>query len=448
MTDPLSLTRRNFLQTSAAAGAVASLPASVLAGAAGANDRLNIAIVGVGTRGGQLMTPLVEWASNDTHNIRVTRVSEIYTKRLDRGLDRVAKAGGKAEGARDYRAVLDDKDVDLVVVATPDHWHHKIASEALKAGKHVYCEKPMCHTIDQAKDLVKVVGETGKKLQVGVQGTSLQVADKIREHIQKNGIGKLVLAQSSLTRNNVAGQWRDYGEYDADAKPGPDLDWDQFLGHQYGLAPKRDWHAPRYFQYRCYWDYSGGVATDLFFHQLAFLVKAMGVGMPRQVVAAGGIYCFGEDSTTPQGAPDDRENPDLFNMFVDYPGGPTVTLLGSQVNDVALTELIGGHDATIIVDRKNDSAQVIPQKSIGRIKETITLKGDGAMNERVHFANLFDAIRDGAALNCPVELGYKVNVPIAMGVMAYRQKTAIGWDAKGEKAVPASTLMDCGCEDE
>ena len=443
MTDPFHLTRRGFLQSSAAGVAASTLSAGAYAAVEGANDRLNIAVVGVGTRGAQLMEPLVEWSRSGTHNVKVTRVAELYTKRLNRGLEKVAQAGGKAVGDRDYRQVLDDKDVDLVVVATPDHWHHKIASEALQAGKAVYCEKPMCHTIDQAKDLVKVVKETGKKLQVGVQGTSLGVADKIREHIQKNGIGKLVLAQSSLTRNNVAGQWRDYGEYDVDARPGPDLDWDQFLGHQYGLAPKRDWHAPRYFQYRCYWDYSGGVATDLFFHQLAFLVKAMGVGMPQQVVAAGGIYCFGEDSKTPQGFPDDRENPDLFNMFVDYPGGPTVTLLGSQVNDVALTELIGGHDATIVIDRANDSAKVIPQKSTGRIKETVTLKGEGAMSERNHFANLFDAIRTDAPLNCPVELGYKVNVAIAMGVMAYRQKTAIAWDPKTEKAAPAA---DCCAE--
>ena len=438
MTDPLNLSRREFLQTSTAAGLAASaLSASAYAGVKGANDRLNVALIGVGTRGAQLLNPLVEWAQSGTHNLKVTRIGELYTKRLDRGLEKVAKADGKAEGARDYRQILDDKDVDVVVVATPDHWHHKIASEALKAGKHVYCEKPMCHTIDQAKDLVKVVKETGKKLQVGVQGTSLGVADKIREHIKANGIGKLVLAQSSLTRNNSAGQWRDYGEYDADAKPGPDLDWDQWLGHAYGLAPKRDWHAPRYFQYRCYWDYSGGVATDLFFHQLAFLVKAMGVGMPQQVVAAGGIYCFGADSTTPQGFPDDRENPDLFNMFVDYPDGPTVTLLGSQVNDTALTELIGGHDATIIINRANDTARVIPQSSVGRIKDVVTLKGDGAMSERNHFANLFDAIRTDAPLNCPVELGYKVNAAIAMGVMAYRQKTAIAWDPKSETAGPA-----------
>lgn len=439
MTDPAPLSRRGFLGTTAAMAA-APLASATYARAAGANDRLNIAVVGVGVRGGQLLAPLATWAGKGEHNVRVTRIGEIYTKRLDRGLNVVAKNGGKAEGARDYRQILDDKDVDLVVVATPDHWHHKIASEALRAGKHVYCEKPMCHTIDQAKDLVKVVAETGNKLQVGVQGTSLGVADKIREHIQKNGIGKLVLAQSSLTRNNTAGQWRDYGEYDADARPGPDLDWDQFLGHEYGLAPKREWHAPRYFQYRCYWDYSGGVATDLFFHQMAFLAKSMGVGMPKQVVSAGGIYCFGKDSTTPQGFPDDRENPDLFNMFIDYPDGPTVTLLGSQVNDTALTELIGGHDATIVVDRKTDSAKVIPQASIGRLKETITLQGDGAMSEKNHLQNLFAAIRDGAQLNCPVELGYKVNVAIAMGVMAYRQRTAIAWDPKAEAAVPAHTL--------
>jgi predicted dehydrogenase len=443
MTDSNSTSRRTFLAT---AGAAALLPARGYATAAGANDRIRIGLIGVGTRGAQLLKPLAEWGKSGEHNVEVSRVGEIYTKRLDRGLDLVAQHGGKAKGARDYREILDDKDVDVVVVATPDHWHHKIASEALLAGKHVYLEKPMCHTIDQAKDLVKVVKSTGKKLQVGVQGTSLEVADKIRECIKKNGIGKLVLAQSSLTRNNVAGQWRDYGEYDVEAKPGPDLDWDQFLGHKYGLAPKRDWSAPRYFQYRCYWDYSGGVATDLFFHQLAFLVKAMGVDIPKQVTAAGGIYVFGKDSTTPQGLPDDRENPDLFHMFADYEGGPTVTLLGSQVNDTALTELIGGHDATIYVDRKTDSAKIVPQAGMGRIKETITLKGDGAMNERVHFANLFRAIREGTPLNCPVELGYKVNVAIAMSVMAYRQKAAIAWDPKTETAGAANGVMACCAE--
>jgi predicted dehydrogenase len=96
-----------------------------------------------------------------------------------------------------------------------------------------------------AKDLVRVVKQTGKKLQVGVQGTSLGVVHKMREHIQKSRIGKLALAQSSLTRDNVAGHWRDYGEYEVDARPGPALDWDQWLGHKYGLAPKRDWHTPR-----------------------------------------------------------------------------------------------------------------------------------------------------------------------------------------------------------
>ena len=121
MTDPVHLTRRDFLHASAAGVAASTLPAASHASAMGANDRLNIAVVGVGTRGGQLMTPLVEWAQAGTHNIKVTRVAEVYAKRLDRGLEKVAQGGGKAEGARDYRRVLDDKDVDLVVIATPDH---------------------------------------------------------------------------------------------------------------------------------------------------------------------------------------------------------------------------------------------------------------------------------------------------------------------------------------
>jgi predicted dehydrogenase len=219
---------------------------------------------------------------------------------------------------------------------------------------------------------------------------------------------------------------------DMDAKPGPDLDWDRFLGHEWGLAPKREFSLGRFFQFRCYWDYSGGIATDLFFHRLTRLVHAIGLDFPARVSAGGGIWEFGPEHKTPQGWPDDREVPDTYATTIDYPGGPTVVLLSSMCNDEQMPHEIRGHFGTI--EFKDNDAILRPQR-IGKSKEVITLKGEKTGDHEEHWVNFLQCVRERKEPNCPVTLGYRTNVAITLGVMAYRQEKVLRWDAKKEAIV-------------
>ena len=339
------------------------------------------------------------------------------------------------------------KDVDAVLISTPDHWHAKNAIDAIKAGKHVYLEKPMCHTIEQALELQRVEQANKKvRVQVGVQSASYELNDRIREHIQKNGIGRLVMINSSYCRNNTAGQWRDYGEWQNIQDPKEaGIDWDMWLGHRFQVANQqlstaRAWDPKRFFQFRCYWDYSGGVATDLFFHRLTQIIKATGLGFPERVVAAGGVWVFNQTHQIPAnrgGGPDDREVPDMYNSMIDYPGGPTVTLVGSMANNTQVPAIIAGHDATISFNNPEAPtvATITPQArggmgGMGAMKDPITLKGAPA-GDGPHRDNFFSACRDPKVeLFCPVSLGLKVNVAITLGVRAFRERKVLGWDAK------------------
>lgn len=442
--------RRHFLRSSAAATAATLLSARSYARVLGANERLNIGAIGLGVMGTGHLRHLVRLRDEHKQQIEVTWLCDVYRPRLGRGQSIV---GEHAQTTMDYRNVLDDPNVDVVLIATPDHWHAKLAVDACLAGKDVYLEKPMVHTIEQAKELLRVKKETGRVIQVGPQSCSADLYDKIREFIKENGIGKVVLANASYCRNNRAGQWRDYGEFHPEAKPGPDLDWDTWLGHNVQicgkpLAPYRDWYREngpgRFFQFRCYWDYSGGVATDLFFHTLAHLTKAMDLQYPERVVAAGGIWVFNRNHITPQGFPDDREVPDLFNMMIDYPGGPTVTLLGSMVNDTQIEKMIGGYEATIFI-RSDTEAVVVPQKRVVDVrrdprwkgKEELIIRGERPGTQIEHWKSLFRAIREGTEVTAPVELCYRVQIAISMGVLAYRKRCCMIWDPEREEARPA-----------
>lgn len=225
-------TRRSFIRTSALAGTTVTLTPWLrrVAGQT-ANDRIGIALVGQGAMGTGHRHLLKRLRDQGRANIAIPHICDVYRKRLDLAATDV----GAESKSMDYRRVIDDKNVDVVLIATPDHWHHKIAKEAMEAGKDVYCEKPMCHTIEQAKDLVATQARTGRCLQVGCQGTSDDLCNQIRAEITKGTIGPLVMIVASHSRNGTAGEWRNHGLHlpggiegvDMDAKPGPDLDWDK-----------------------------------------------------------------------------------------------------------------------------------------------------------------------------------------------------------------------------
>jgi hypothetical protein len=227
----------------------------------GANDRIRIAVLGVGGQGFGAHVKGLR-SKEKENNIEVIGAADVYTPRIERAKAEMLKDRDPAPAVfaeKDYRRLLDNKDIDAVVVASPEHWHAPMCLHAMDAGKHVYCEKPMTRHLNEAFALVDAQKRTGKIFQLGIQFTSDPKVHAIGEYIRSGKIGPLVSGQGSYCRNaGKKGEWN----YGIDAGAGPDnLDWDAWLGS----APKRPWNddaKERFFRYRKYWDYSAGILGD------------------------------------------------------------------------------------------------------------------------------------------------------------------------------------------
>lgn len=394
-----------------AVGAASLFTARSYAAVPGANDRLRIGVIGTGGMATHHMKSLVK--VRDTDNFEIVNVCDIWDKRLDQAAQ---LTGGKP--VKEYKQLLENKDIDYVLIATPEHWHFQMAMDALDAGKHVYVEKPMTHTTEQAKKLTEKVKSSGRKLQVGVQGMSDESYAVANQHIKDGKLGNIVLAQIDYSRNYQGDFWasNDY-PIDADAKPGVNLDWKAWLGS----APKRDWDPERYFRWRRYWDYSGGIATDLFVHRATRLIKALGLTFPEYVVATGGKFEF-KNSVA--------EIPDTFNVLADYPGGPTMQLVSSMANDSPVDHMIRGHKATLYFSKTGFTIK--PQKDYEKEMQPITYEKKGAENVTLHHRNLQAAIRKNEPLNCDCMLGMYGVAVCEMAVESFRHRHYLKWDqAKG-----------------
>jgi predicted dehydrogenase len=408
-----SVSRRHFVQSVAAASL---LSARGSAATAGSNDRIRIGVIGAGVQATDHMQNLVKMREGD--NLEIVSVCDIYDKRLDKA----AQLTGGAP-VKDYRKILDNKDIDYVLIATPEHWHFQMAMEALDAGKHVYVEKPMTQNIAQGRKLLDKVKATGRKLQVGVQGMSDESYAVAYEHVKAGELGTVVLAQIDYSRNYKEDFWAgdDY-PIDADAKPGVNLNWEAWLGP----APKRPWDPERYFRWRRYWDYSGGIATDLFIHRASRLIKALNLSFPDYVVATGGKFQY-KDSLA--------EIPDTFNVLADYQGGPTMQLISSMGNDTAVDHLIRGHKATLYFTPTGFTIK--PQEEFGKDMQPISYEKKGAEDLTLHHRNLQAAIRENQPLNCDATLGLYGVVLCDMAVESYRKRQYLKWDKEKGAAVKA-----------
>jgi predicted dehydrogenase len=437
--------RRQFVKSAIGAGmAVGAVSPTVFAQekVQGANDRLQVAVIGVGSRGRYLLRwvmetggqmaplPAPSWATppkppDPSLAARVVAVCDVYEKRKR---EAVALAG--CDGTLDYRQVLDRKDVDAVIVATPDHWHARIALEAMGKGKDVYLEKPMTHTVEEAKQVAEAVRRTSRVLQVGSQTTSSDQWWKARKAIQDGMIGNLVQSQGSYHRNSDEGEWN----WKIDPEAGPQatgesfVDWKMWLGP----APERSWDADRFFRFRKYWDYSGGIATDLFYHVMAPLNIAWGEAQfPHKVMASGGIYAF-----------KDREVPDTFALLAEYPKGHSLVLSSSMANETHIPGLIRGHEGTIMMvpegrfEDRVDSISITPQ-AIARKKfkeryGTIEVVLETEPRES-HMANFLRCLRTREKPVLDADTAYKAMVTIGMSVQSYREGRVLYWDARREK---------------
>jgi predicted dehydrogenase len=330
--------------------------------------------------------------------------------------------------------------VDAVIIATPDHWHAKIALDAMDHGKDVYLEKPMCHTNEEAKLLVNTVKETKRVLQVGSQTTSADQWWKAKKAIADGMIGQMIMSQGSYHRNSTEGEWNYTIEKDAgpDGKGDNYIDWKSWLGP----APKRPYDADRFFRFRKYWDYSGGIATDLFYHVVAPLNICWNEPQfPHRVMASGGVFIF----------KDEREVPDTFNLIADYPQGHSLVLSSSMANSQHIPGLIRGHAGTIVMvehgmfERPTDFITVKPEvrrgKAIGG-EEYATKFGTTEIKIPVdqrdmmtaHIDNFLSCIRTRQKPHLDVETGARAQVVINLAVQSYREGKVMYWDEKSWKA--------------
>ena len=403
MKNPNQITRRAFVS-----GSVASVVASAASRdrILGANNRLRIGIIGCGglARGAHIPALL---GMKDSDQVEIVSVCDVYQKHLDAGVQLT-----QAKPFTDYRALLDQKDIDYVTIVTPEHWHAQMTLDAADAGKHIYCEKPMTWSIDQAKKVVKKIQQTGVKMQVGVQGMSDDSYETAQKYIKQGAIGKVVQAQIDYSRNHRDDFW--VGKMDPDVKPGVNLNWNAWLGP----APKRPFDPDRFFHWRRYWDYSGGIATDLFVHRITRLIKAIDLKFPERVVGTGGKWEFTKSPA---------EIPDTFNMMCDYPGGPTVVVLSSMANDTPIPHVIRGHEGTIEFNRTGFTIR--PQRLFGESKQEIVHQKTGGEDITLHHRNLCDAIRNNAALKCDVNLGYYAVVAVQLAVQSYRKNRYMRWES-------------------
>ena len=420
------LSRRSFVASSAVAAGALALPASSAARVLGANDRIRIAAIGVGGMGTGHVGGLVKRAKDD--NLEVPVVCDVFQKRVTR-----AQKIANCAGTRDYRTVIDNRDIDAVLIATPDHWHAKISIDALESGKHVYVEKPMTHTVEQAIELRNVVRKTKKVLQVGPQGTSDDGVWQAHDAIKAGRIGQVTWAHGSYNRNARVCLFNTHQTIDAAAGPdktGEDfIDWDQWLGHKWGLAPKIAWNPEHFFRFRKYWPYNGGVATDLLYHKLAPLLIAMAGAngaYPLRVNAGGGLYV----------EKDGRDIPDVFLMTADFVGEFSVFLASTLTNDAGIPDRVYGKHGTM--ELGGDPLL----KFNGDFKDEFKAKNDGKEEARLprqkrrdQVGNFLDVVRGNGTLHCNAELGCATMVAIKLAVESYRQRKTMLWDPKAERVV-------------
>jgi predicted dehydrogenase len=438
--------RRHFLKT--VASATAAVPAVLRAQSPAAsqtvapNDKIGIAIFGVGIRGQQVMrsalkAPGVELvAAADVYDGRLTLAQELW--------------GAHVFTTRDYRETLSRPDVDAVVIATPDHWHMQMAIDAMEAGKDVYVEKPMVQTLDEGPRVIDVARRTGRILQVGSQRVSSIVYAKARELFRAGAIGQLNLVEAWINRNSALGAW----QYSIPPDASPEtIDWDRFLGR----APKRPFEPVRLFRWRNYRDYGTGIPGDLFVHLFTgihFVLDSLG---PSRVTATGGL-CHWKDG---------RDVPDVMVALIEYPATATHPAfpLSLKVNfaegagDNQAFRFVGPDGVLVIADNAVTLARRHQPKEPGHTSETFSkvvrdqfLKDyRAAYGERPelrtradetyaapreysdlddHFRNFFDAVRTRQPVVEDAVFGFRAAGPALLANESYAERRPVGWNAE------------------
>jgi len=423
MSKQRDVTRRDFLREGASAGtSLAALsgisfitdPIRVF----GANDRIRFGLIGCGDRGQEDLHAALTCA-----NVECVALADVYTRRLDEA----KSIAPQAKASQDFRRMLDDKTIDAVVIATPQHQHALNFVPAIQAGKDVYQEKTMAFNTDHARRMRRVLEGSDRVVQVGIQSVTAEAYGKVKALITPENMGAITAIHTHMYRNAPYGGWKRPTPADCDLEH---VDWKGFLGE----APPHEWDPNRYINWRFFWDYDGGNVFENMVHQVGFWYKLLDLKMPRGVMMNGGNYLS-----------PDMEVPDTIDVSLDQPENLLFTWNSGFGNRHynAEDDFLLGTKGTIFrgryraeytpegQHRKRSPGEgpAVPPES--RVFD-VASKSDGTTE---HFQNFFDCIRSRKEPNCPFELGYRSAIACQMAIRSYHEGRKTHWDAEREEIV-------------
>jgi predicted dehydrogenase len=423
-----SLTRRRFTQAAAGGSLLTALSARRVLGA---QERIRLGFIGLGNRGDQVLEAFL--AQRDA---QVVALCDLYQPYLDFAAHKV---GGQPAQYRDYRQLLERRDVDAVVICTPDHWHALQTIHACQAGKDVYVEKPLSLCLVEGRRMVEFARRHRRIVQVGLQRRSADFVRQACELIRRGGIGKVTVVRAFHIQN----EWPEGIGRPPDGPPPADLDWDAWLGP----APRRPYNPNRtFYRFRWFYDYSGGQLTNMGVHYLDVIHWALGQEAPRAVTAMGGKFAL----------EDNREIPDTLEVLWHYPGDTLVIF--SQFNATAApaglrngeiefrgtlgTLYLQYNGYEIVPDSL--AARPLPARTpLDRSRERNYRTGArtrippqqvrGTISTAAHARNFLDCVRRRQPCHCDIETGHRSTSAALIGNIAHRLRAYLEWDGQQER---------------
>jgi predicted dehydrogenase len=394
-------TRRDFLEQ-AGLGAAAFLmypPATVL----GSNDRVRVGMIGVGNRGQDLLQEVVA-----VRGVQLVAIADIYSRRRDEA----RKLAPGIETFDDHRRLLDRKDIEAVIVASPLHSHARHFLDALSAGKDLYAEKTMTWSIPEAEQCLAAATDSGRVVQIGLQFQSSGALADARTWIRDGMVGKVSQVESWMSRNTRHGRGQWVRPVPADCTP-QNVNWNAFLNGR----PDRPFDPYRVINWRLFWEFSGGNVTENMVHQMAWIMTALNLPVPAAAYMSGGVFS----------EKDGREVPDTIAVTLDFPNDMVVTWQSTFSNShYGLGERILGSDGTIehgwaksdmVNGEEGEFVRYAPERANRPSAAALT----GKTKDQDHMSNWIECIRTRKTPNAPAEIGYRSAIAAHMANLSYRR---------------------------
>jgi len=407
---------------------------------------------------------LVKWLRQDNLNIAVTGICDVFDLHARRGIETIQN-DVHPQGFKNHNLpvkrylrwedMMEDKNIDAVMIATPDFHHAEIATAAANAGKHIYCEKSIALNEKELNILYKTVKESPIVFQLGHQITKSKVFQQAKEVIRKNILGKITLIETTTNRNTASGAWIRDRDINGKLKPGDEksIDWKQWLGK----SPYVPFSLDRYYNWSKWFAYDTGMIGQLFTHEYDAVNQLLGIGIPHSVVSSGGIYYW----------KDNREIPDLLHCVFEYPEKDlTLIYSGCLANSRNRGRIFMGHDASmelggsLSITADRDSTRYKNQIASGDIDPThpmlssgpqtdgvtsataryfasrgLIANGDGTDLTYLHVKEWIDCIRNGEVPSANIDRAFDEGITCIMAKQAYLEKRTITWDNEKRKIV-------------